>query len=396
MKSNIEDFAEYGSASGSREIRPKLALCYSGCHRRGGVERVVFEVARHLHENWRTSVVAHEVPPPGELPADVEMLQLSGKILPFGLGMRQTRAKAQEIVDGGGFDVVAGFGVQSPRESVVWIQSVHAAWWDLCRRRRRGWLRWQQRLNPFHHIVLKMEEELLRRRRYRRLIALSPAVRDDLNRFYGVPASDVDVLPNGFHPAEFQSGVRVRHRLEQRRRFGIPSAAWVVLFVANEWERKGLLPLMEAVAQMKDSSVHLVAAGRLPAGFIMHCASKLGIQDRVHMVGQTSHVNECFGMADVFALPTIYEAWGMVIIEALACGLPVLTSQTAGASVAIQPGVNGYLLANPEQSQAVAEGLRKLRSGLHAPPGLIEETASPYTWERLLRQYAAILRRNIS
>jgi len=396
MKSNIEDFAEYGSASGSREIRPKLALCYSGCHRRGGVERVVFEVARHLHENWRTSVVAHEVPLAGELPADVEMLQLSGKILPFGLGMPQTRAKSQEIVDGGGFDVVAGFGVQSPRESVVWIQSVHAAWWDLCRRRRRGWLRWQQRLNPFHHIVLKMEEELLRRRRYRRLIALSPAVRDDLNRFYGVPASDVDVLPNGFHPAEFHPGVRVRHRLEQRRRLGIPSAAWVVLFVANEWERKGLVPLMEAVAQMKDSSVHLVAAGRLPTGFIMHSAAKLGIQDRVHMVEQTSRVNESFGMADAFALPTIYEAWGMVIIEALACGLPVLTSQTAGASVAIQPGVNGYLLANPEEPQAVAEGLQKLRCGLHATPGVIEETASPYTWERLLRQYAAILRRNIS
>jgi UDP-glucose:(heptosyl)LPS alpha-1,3-glucosyltransferase len=128
----------------------------------------------------------------------------------------------------------------------------------------------------------------------------------------------------------------------------------------------------------------------------MHSAAKLGIQDRVHMVEQTSRVNESFGMADAFALPTIYEAWGMVIIEALACGLPVLTSQTAGASVAIQPGVNGYLLANPEEPQAVAEGLHKLRCGLHATPGVIEETAAPYTWERLLRQYAAILRRNIS
>ena len=114
------------------------------------------------------------------------------------------------------------------------------------------------------------------------------------------------------------------------------------------------------------------------------------------MVGATSHVNECFGMADAFALPTIYEAWGMVIIEALACGLPVLTSQTAGASVAVQPGVNGYLLANPEESEAVAEGLGKLRRGFHAPPGTIEQTAAPYAWERLLRQYAAILRRNIS
>lgn len=396
MKSNIEDFAAHGSVSCSEEIRPKLALCYSGCHRRGGVERVVFEVARHLHLNWRTSIVAHEVPFPGELPADVEMVPLAGKILPFGLGLRRTRAKAQQVVDGGGYNVVAGFGVQSPRESVVWMQSVHAAWWELCRRRRRGWMRWQQSLNPFHHIVLKMEDELLRRRRYRRLIALSPAVRDDLNRFYGVPASDVDILPNGFHPEEFHPGVRVRHRLEQRRRFGIPSAAWVVLFVANEWERKGLVPLLEAVGKLKDPLMHLVAAGRLPRGRIMRRAASLGIQERVHMVGQTAHVNECFGMADAFALPTTYEAWGMVIIEALACGLPVLTSQMAGASEAVQTGVNGYLLSHPDEVEAVAEGLRKLRNGMHAAPGTIAQTAAPYAWERLLREYSAILRRNIS
>jgi UDP-glucose:(heptosyl)LPS alpha-1,3-glucosyltransferase len=170
----------------------------------------------------------------------------------------------------------------------------------------------------------------------------------------------------------------------------------VVLFVANEWERKGLMPLLEAVAKVRDASVHLVAAGRLPAGLIMHRATKLGIQERVHVVGQTSRVNECFGMADAFALPTVYEAWGMVIIEALACGLPVLTSTSAGAAVAIRPGMNGCLLSDPEEPGAVAEGLRKLRNGQHAPPGVIEETAAPYAWEKLFGQYATILRRCVS
>jgi UDP-glucose:(heptosyl)LPS alpha-1,3-glucosyltransferase len=396
MRSTIEGFEEFGAPSGSSEAHPRLALCYSGCHRRGGVERVVFEAARHLHKNWRTSVVAHEMPALGELPSDVQMLQLPGRVLPLGLGMARTRAETQDVIENCRFDVVAGFGVQSPRDSVVWIQSVHAAWWELSRQRRKGWMRWQQRLNPFHRIVLKMEEQLLRHRRYRRLIALSPAVRDDLQRFYDVPASDVDILPNGFHPEEFHSGVRVRHRQEQRSRFGIPPAAWVVLFVANEWERKGLLPLLQAVALLKDPTVHLVAAGKLPAALIRRRAAKLGIRERVHLVGQTSHVNECFGMADAFALPTIYEAWGMVVIEALACGLPVLTSRTAGASVAIDPGVNGYLLSSPEEPEAVVEGLRKLRRGLHATPTAIERTVESYAWGRLLSQYAAILRRNVS
>jgi UDP-glucose:(heptosyl)LPS alpha-1,3-glucosyltransferase len=394
MKSNMEDSPGFEAAHGSGGVLPNLALCYSGCHRRGGVERVVFEVARHLHNKWRTSIVAHEFPPPDELPAQVRMLKLKGSVLPLGLGMARTRAGTQALVDGGGFDVVAGFGVQSPQDGVVWIQSVHAAWWDLCRQRRRGWLRVRQRVNPFHRIVLKMEAELLRERRYRRLIALSPAVRDDLNRFYNVPLADVDVLPNGFHPEEFHLGVRVRHRFEQRRRLGIPSCAWVVLFVGNEWERKGLLPLLDAVARLGDPSVHVVAAGRLPTRFLMHRASRLGLQGRVHCVGQTSRVNECFGMADAFALPTVYEAWGMVVIEALACGLPVLTSRAAGAAVAIEPGMNGQLVANPSDVESVAEALGKLRRGLHAAPAAVEKTAAPYTWELLLEKYSEILRRN--
>ena len=395
MKSNMEDFPGFEAVPEAGGVRPKLALCYSGCHRRGGVERVVFEVARHLHREWSTTVVAHEFPPDEELPSQVRRLKLPGRVLPLGLGMARTRAGAEAFVESGGYDVVAGFGVQSPRDSVVWIQSVHAAWWDLCRQRRKGWLRVRQRVNPFHRIVLKMEAELLRERRYRRLIALSPAVRDDLCRFYDVPHSDVDVLPNGFHPEEFHPGVRVRHRFEQRRRLGIPPGAWVVLFVGNEWERKGLLPLLDAVARLKDSTVHLVAAGRLPSRFILHRASRLGLQERVHCVGQTSRVNACFGMADAFALPTVYEAWGMVVIEALACGLPVLTSRAAGAAVAIQPGVNGQLVANPGDAEAVAEALGKLRRGLHAAPAAVEQTAAPYAWGRLLWQYAEILRKNI-
>jgi UDP-glucose:(heptosyl)LPS alpha-1,3-glucosyltransferase len=128
----------------------------------------------------------------------------------------------------------------------------------------------------------------------------------------------------------------------------------------------------------------------------MRRAAKLGIRERVHMIGPTAQVNACFGMADAFALPTLYEAWGMVVIEALACGLPVLTSRTAGASVAVEPGVNGYLLSRPEDPDAVAMGLRKLRRGLHAAPSAIERTVESYRWERLLGEYAAILRRSIS
>jgi len=247
-------------------------------------------------------------------------------------------------------------------------------------------------MNPFHRIVLSMEDEFFRRHRFRRLIALTTDVRDDLGRFYGVEPGEVDVLPNGFGAAEFNVRLREMHRWSLRRMLRIPEEAWVVLFVANEWERKGLLPLLEAMASLKEKSAHIVVAGRLPKACIEKRASKLGLQGRVHVVGPTGHVNRWFGVADVFALPTVYEAWGMVIVEALASGLPVLTSRSAGAAVAVREGLSGYLLEAPSDVREIAAGLQKLRSGVAWNAGRISASVSEYEWAKVFGRYERILR----
>ncbi len=370
----------------------KVALCYSGCHRRGGVERVLLEAARHLRTRCSVSVVVQSCSEPQELPLGVNLVRLGGLDLPLGLGLPATRYRTHRYLSGNPQDVVAGFGVQAPEGSVVWMQSVHAAWWEHSRMRRRGGTRLLQSWNPFHKVVLAMEDNLLRKRQYRRLIALTSAVREDLLRFYQVAPSDVDILPNGFHPEEFNPELRSLYRRAMREHLGIPDSSWVVLFVANEWERKGLLPLMEAVAALGDSDVHIVAAGRLPPRYILGRASRLGLRGRVHVVGSTGRINRWFGMADVFALPTSYEAWGMVIVEALASGLPVLTSRTAGASVAVSEGRSGYLLDEPGSCEEVEHGLRRLREGVAWSGQLIAASVMEYAWEKILTCYEAVLR----
>jgi UDP-glucose:(heptosyl)LPS alpha-1,3-glucosyltransferase len=237
-----------------------------------------------------------------------------------------------------------------------------------------------------------MEDELFRQRRFRRLIALTPTVQRDLERFYGVDAGDVDVLPNGFSPVEFNPGLRSEYGSSLRRSCGIPEDAWVVLFVANEWERKGLVPLMEAVASLHDSRVHLVAVGRLPKAGVVARAQQLGISGRVHVVGPTGRVNRWFGIADAFALPSVYEAWGMVIIEALAAGVPVLTSRCAGAAVAVKEAVNGHLLEDPTDVSQIRLGLRLLREGAHGSPQEISRSVSGFEWGCVLGRYEQILR----
>jgi UDP-glucose:(heptosyl)LPS alpha-1,3-glucosyltransferase len=240
-----------------------------------------------------------------------------------------------------------------------------------------------------------MEEALFRRRRYRRLIALTPRVRTDLQRFYGVDPSLVEVLPNGFSRGAFNVGLRRTYRRLLRGKLGLPEDAWVVLFVANEWERKGFLPLLEAVARLKDRTVHVVAVGNLPKAFLMKEAEKLGVSGRVHMVGASEGVQGWFGMADVFVLPTVYEAWGMVIVEAMAAGLPVLTSRRAGAAVAVKDAFSGLLLEDPTDVLEIALGLEKLRAGVLWTGAEIAASVSEYEWPAILERYESILRASV-
>lgn len=370
----------------------RVALTYSACHLRGGVERVLVRCANFLSAGGhRVSVMARRFGDSGCLHPEVERIVLQSPSLPLGMGLPWDRAASRRQMRQWGAHRAGGFGVQAPEGSVVWVQSVHAAWWDLSRGRRRGPVRWRQAWNPFHRVVLAMERALYGRRRYRRLIALTEGVRTDLNRFYGVPERDVSVLPNGFDRSEFHPGLREESRQVLRARLRIPSDARVILFLANEWERKGLIPLFEAFRQLQDPEAHLVVVGRLPEAFLKEQAARIGIRGNLHFRPATSAVAPWFAMADVFALPTSYEAWGMVIIEALACGTPVLTSRLAGASVAVREGLTGVLLENPADSHEMKLGLQKLLSGVGRDHSQIAASVEAYQWSELLPCYERIL-----
>lgn len=373
---------------------PRVAMVYSACHRSGGVERVLVETANHLaRHGFSPTVYASRYGSSEDLDSRVERRKVALGGLPLGLGLPLFQRQVSRKIADAGHDVIAGFGVQAPAGSVLWVQSVHAAWWEQCMHRRKGRMRWMQRANPFHRVILGMEKAMFAGRRYRRLVALTDKVRDDLGRFYGVPSRDVDILPNGYSPAEFNLGLRDRFRMQIRARLGIPADAWVVLFVANEWERKGLQPLMEALFRWRKQAVHLVVAGRLPEKRMQQLELRYGLKGRCHFVGGREPVNTWFGIADAFALPTLYEAWGMVIVEALASGLPVLTSACAGAAVAVRHTYNGILLQDPSSASEILAGLLRLRRCIRTSPEQISESVSQYEWPRLLARYEEIIGR---
>lgn len=386
----------------------RLALSFPGCHRRGGVERVLVECANFLaarghqthvfaHE-WdgdvlRPDVVRHAVPdtasstrsfawrtPIWRSPA----LQIS----------RFTRASWRQIAAlQPAPHSIGSFGIYAPPNGVVWMTSVHRAWIEVSQQQRDFKGRLKQRLNPFHARVLQMEDAQLRGRRYRHVIALTEQVKRDTMRFYDVPAADISVVPNGYAPREFNVQRRLRQRDAMRAQFGFGADDNVVVFVANELERKGFVPLLQAIAALNDRRVHLLAVGRLDAASCASEIARLQLTERVHFTGASHDVASFYAASDVFALPTQYEPWGLVITEAMACGLPVLTSRLAGAAICVRETENGALLENPRDVDEIRAKLQLLLSGAHQSPTQIAASVLEYSWPRLLMKYEDVLLR---
>ena len=184
---------------------------------------------------------------------------------------------------------------------------------------------------------------------------------NDLVRFYGADPAKIKVIYNGVDAERF-SPANARHRGEVRRRYGIPEDALVVLFV-GEYRRKGLATVVRAVGHLDDPRVHLLAVGRGDAEHYRILAAQAGIGGRATFAGPTRDVERVFGAADLFAFPTYYEPFGMVITEAMASGLPVITPRSAGASEMIEDGVSGLLLDRPGDPEELGGKIRSLLSG---------------------------------
>ncbi len=369
----------------------RVALSFPGCHRRGGVERVVYECASYLasrgHEthlfaaecdgSLDSRVTRHVVPVP-EQPAAFRPWHFR-------------RSSARQLRSGGTGYVHSAFGVESPDDGVLWVGSVHRAWLEISGESRDFKGRLRQRLNPFHPVILNLERRYYQGRRYRRLIALTEQVKSDLQRFYQVPDEDIIVLPNGFSPTEFNVETARERREAMRAELGYRPSDRVVIFVANELERKGFGQLLRAIAGLGDPTLQLLVVGRVTSAGYAGEIERLGLADRVRFTGPTSDVAAYYAAADVFALPTQYEAWGLVIVEALACGLPVVTSRLAGAAQVVFEGHTGELLDDPFDVDEISRRLGQVLSRNDVSAAEIAQSVQSYAWPNILRRYEALL-----
>ena len=206
----------------------------------------------------------------------------------------------------------------------------------------------------------------LERKQYReddRSIVLvnSEMVRQHAIKFHGIDQERVRVLPNAIDPDRFAEPDRPRRRIEWRQRWGLRPEDTVGLFVAMNYRLKGMEPLLHAVARLpRTTSFRLLIAGNPRFQAYERLARRLGIGDLVRFLGPRRDVHNCYFAADFLIHPTFYDPCSLVVLEGLACGLPIVTSRYNGASELLHPPEDGFVIENPHDHASLADAIAGL------------------------------------
>jgi UDP-glucose:(heptosyl)LPS alpha-1,3-glucosyltransferase len=383
-----------------------IAFCYeSVLPARGGCETYIGDLARRLVAD------GHEVHlyacrwDPRSLPATMiyhALPALRGPrfLRPWRFGklcLAVTRAHRHDVTVG--FDKTWGQDVLYPQGGL------HAASAEYNRCKfRQPWARLAGRLIKGLDLA-HWSFSLLERKQYLAdpaplIVVNSFMVRDHFQRFLEVPFDRLHVVRSAIDPNRFPEHDRFKRRQEWRQRWGLEPQETVALMAAMNYRLKGLEPLLRALRVLRarpacrDQAFRLVVAGNPDFRRYQALARRLDVADLVCFVGHCDPMRNAYFAADFLVHPTFYDPCSLVVLEALACGLPVITTKANGASELLTPPHQGYVVDDPHDSERLADCLEQLldpqrRQGCAAAA---RKVAAAWTFEHHYQALLAVFR----
>lgn len=231
------------------------------------------------------------------------------------------------------------------------------------------------------------------------VMAVSDKVRSEIRAHYGRPADTVMVIPNGVDLETFHPDLVPRWCKTMRERMGLGKDRFVLLFVGHRFRNKGARYAVETVARLPERAVLVIVGDdrpesiRDPRGEL----SPLVRSGRVLFAGFERDIRRYYAAADALIFPSYYESFGLVVLEAMAVGLPVVTARTVGMGCdIIRDGENGFVVDRPWDVEGMAERVRLLmedpklaqRIGARA-----RKVAESYSWDRYAAQTLSVYER---
>jgi UDP-glucose:(heptosyl)LPS alpha-1,3-glucosyltransferase len=219
--------------------------------------------------------------------------------------------------------------------------------------------------NPKHWLHRFVESNQYDPERQSRVVAVSNMVKRHIKEYHRVSPRLIHVVPNAIDPCRLAVSQPGAVRCAFRNRLGLEPGHLVGLFVGHNFALKGLKPLLAALGLRRARNrgarpIHLVVCGNGQRGPYQRLAQRLGLAETVHFLGFHPDIPSCYCSSDFFVQPTYYDPCSLVVLEALACGLPVITSAQNGAGELMSDGREGYIVSSPDAQRELLSALDRM------------------------------------
>lgn len=214
------------------------------------------------------------------------------------------------------------------------------------------------------------------------LAAVSEKGAQDIRARFG-QKKHLSVIYHGVDTAKFNPQKRSELRANARAELNLNNDAFAILFIGNDWRNRGLPCLLNAAAMLQDPNAHILVVGTDSAAAYQEAAENLRLAGRVHFLPPRRDVEFYYAAADAYAGPSLEDTFSLPPAEAMACGLPVITSRATGVSEIIHHGEDGLVLEDSTDAKTLSEWLARLASDSNWRNQLgtaAARTAAGYTW----------------
>lgn len=294
-------------------------------------------------------------------------------------------------------DLIYSPGINLRNADVIAVHIVFSAFFQRVRHqltfRRECPVRWPLLLHRrlYYQVIMILERRIYSRRSVK-LAAVAQVVAHQITEFFG--RSDAVVIRNGVDLERFSKETCGERRAAARERFQLSSSDFVLLLIGNDWKKKGLEALLVAMAGCQDLPLKLLVVGEDDRSGLEQRARSLAVFERLQFHAPSDDVVQFYAAADAYVGPSLEDAYGLPVVEAMACGLPVVASIRAGVSEIIHDGVDGMLLHDPEDANEIAGCVRRIASDPSFRQQLGQAAATAVqeqTWDRNAAQLWELL-----
>ena len=318
------------------------------------------------------------------------------------------RGVKKELKDGN-YDIVHGVGYNTGVTLLNPHTGVEQSWIEGDDESResvigRLWGKVRRALSPRGHLILKLQKEQYRDKGVRAIIAISDMVKEDIMRFHDVDEGRIRVIYNGVDTERFHPKNREIHREEMREAvLGIDSDEILILMVTNNFRLKGVFPaigVLPVLKEMAERPIRLIIVGRDSPKRYLAYARRLGVLEMVDFIEHVEDMAPIYAAADIFFHPTFYDSCSLVVLEALASGLPVVTTRKNGAAGVIDSREVGWVVSDPRDREELARAVAHYfpdetrKKALDGARRIVEDITSRENFNAIKGVYEEIISRN--